>query len=65
MSARLVINATDFSQKLTGFALRCQACNSDAVTLDLDWAAYPSASWCRVTVICEACKHDEEVYENA
>jgi hypothetical protein len=60
--ARLVINSDDLSEKLTGFELKCKECWSNRVTLDIDWAAYPSASWCNVTVICEDCKHDEDVY---
>jgi len=62
--ARLVINSADFSAKLSGFNLSCTKCGSKAVTLDVDWAAYPSASWCKVTAICDACHHDEEVYES-
>jgi hypothetical protein len=60
--ARLVVNSDDLSEKLTGFDLKCKECGSNRVTLDIDWAAYPSCSWCRVTVICEDCKRDEEVY---
>jgi len=62
--ARLIINSNDFSEKLTGFELKCKRCGSNKVTLDLDWAAYPSASWCRLEVICEDCKHDETVFES-
>lgn len=62
--AILVINSNDLSEKLTGFALKCNQCESNRVTLDINWAAYPSASWCKVTVICNDCKHDEEIYFN-
>jgi len=61
--ARLVINHDDFSSKLTGFALQCSQCGSRQVTLDIDWAAYPSASWCKVDVICEQCHFDEEIID--
>ena len=60
--AILTINSTDLSEKLTGFELRCNECGSDRVTLDIDWAAYPSAIWMVITVICESCKKDEMVY---
>jgi len=59
--ARLVINEKDFSEKLTAFSLSCMSCGSSRVTLDIDWAAYPSASWLKVNVICEECAHDEEI----
>jgi hypothetical protein len=62
MSAKLVINSNDFTEKLTGFSLSCKNCKSNHVTLDIDWAAYPSASWVKVNVICEECKSDEEIY---
>lgn len=61
--AILVINSEDYSEKLTGFELTCTSCGSKRVTLDLDWAAYPSDSWCKVTTICEDCHRDETVYE--
>lgn len=61
--ARLTINAADFSEKLRDFSLSCAKCGAKEVTLDLDWAAYPSASWCKVTVICDQCHNDEVVYE--
>lgn len=61
--ARLVVNSQDFTEKLHKFVLRCKECNSNKVTLDIDWAAYPSSSWCNITVICENCHHDEEIYE--
>jgi hypothetical protein len=61
--ARLVINDDDFSEKLKDFNLSCKECGSKKVTLDIDWAAYPSASWCAITVICEECHKDEVVYE--
>ena len=62
--ARLVINSSDLSEKLAGFELKCKICGSKRVTLDIDWAAYPSGSWFNVDVICEDCKHDEEIYSN-
>ena len=57
--ARLVINSNDFSERLKGFMLSCTKCASPKVTLDIDWAAYPSAAWMDISVICETCKHDE------
>lgn len=63
MTARLVINAENFANKLRDFSLRCGQCGSGNVTLDIDWAAYPSASWCTVTVICDDCNADEEIYD--
>lgn len=61
--ARLVINSAEFTKKLRDFTLKCNECESSNVTLDIDWAAYPSSSWCEVTVICEDCKKDETIYE--
>ena len=61
--ALLVINSEDFSERLRGFTLRCAKCGSDRVALDIDWAAYPSSVWCRVTVICNECHADETIYD--
>ncbi len=60
--AILVINSEDFSKKLTGFELKCKECGSNNVTLDIDWASYPSSSWMSVIVSCNECKKDEEIY---
>ena len=60
--AILILNDDDFSGKLQNFRLNCKNCGSSKVTLDIDWAAYPSCSWLNVNVICEECKHDEEIY---
>ena len=65
MSARLVINSADLSSKLKDFSLSCGKCSSRDVTLDIDWAAYPSASWMSVTVVCEECKHEEEIFDRS
>ena len=61
--AILVINSENYSERLVGFELRCRGCGSTRVTLDIDWAAYPSASWCRVVTICDDCHRDEQIYE--
>ena len=61
--AILVINSHNLSSKLKDFSFACNKCGSNKVTLDIDWAAYPSAAWCRITVICDACKQDEEIYD--
>ena len=61
---RLLLENEDFSCKLEDFILQCKKCGSFKVTIDIDWAAYPSCSWLNVTLICEDCKHDEEVYES-
>ena len=61
--ARLVINGSDMSAKLRDFSLSCRECGSREVTLDIDWAAYPSASWCRVVASCDQCKADETIYD--
>lgn len=63
--ARLVINSTDLSEKLHSFSLRCDKCESARVTLDIDWASYPSASWLKIDIICDDCKHDEEVFSTS
>lgn len=60
--ARLVINGDDFTTKLQDFTLACNKCGSHRITLDIDWAAYPSGAWCQITAICEDCGHDEEIY---
>jgi hypothetical protein len=57
--ARLVVNGEDFSSQLTRFTLQCNECGSEKVALDIDWAAYPSCSWCTISVICEFCHHEE------
>ncbi len=61
--AVLVINGSELSEKLCGFRLVCKECGSRRVTLDIDWAAYPSCSWFKVIVICEDCKYDEVLYD--
>lgn len=62
--AILLVNDTDFSSKLKEFSLQCNSCNSSKVTLDIDWAAYPSASWFKITVSCEDCHTDEDIYDS-
>ena len=61
--AILVINSEDYSERLQGFGLTCKGCQSRNVELEIDWAAYPSASWLRVTTICKDCHQDEEIYD--
>lgn len=61
--ARLVVNSDDFSNRLRKFEMKCRSCNSGNVTLDIDWASYPSASWFNITIICDDCHHDEKIYE--
>lgn len=58
--AVLIINGQDFSEN---FSLKCNKCQSNKVGLDIDWAAYPSASWFKVSVICEECKQDETIFD--
>ena len=60
--ALLIINRKDYSNKLKGFALQCKACGSNNIELEVDWAAYPSDSWCRITTICKHCHAEEEIY---
>jgi hypothetical protein len=60
--AILVINDRDLSEKLKDFSLTCNNCGSKKVTLDIDWAAYPSASWMNVTLSCADCHKDEDIY---
>lgn len=62
--AILVLNGVDFTEKLCGFEFKCLKCHSPKVTLDIDWAAYPSASWFNVTVVCDECHNDEQIYGN-
>jgi hypothetical protein len=62
--ALLVINSEDYSERLKDFQITCNGCGGKRVTLDIDWAAYPSASWCKVTASCEDCHRDETVYES-
>lgn len=61
--AILIINSEDYSEKLQDFELTCKSCGSRKITLDLDWAAYPSAQWCRLITSCGECHRDEEIYE--
>jgi len=60
--AILIINNEDFSNKLKEFEFKCKECGSSNVTLEIDWAAYPSASWMNITVICGDCMNDEQIY---
>lgn len=62
--ARLVVNSSELSNKLINFSLECSSCNSNNVTLDIDWAAYPSSSWLRILLVCDDCKKDEEVFDD-
>ena len=62
--ARLILNSNDFTNKLKAFSLKCNECGSDNVTLDIDWAAYPSCSWMNICIICDDCKHDEIIYDS-
>lgn len=61
--AILLINNEDFTEKLSGFTFRCNKCGSEKVAFDIDWAAYPSASWFKITVICADCYYEEDVYD--
>lgn len=61
--AILVINGEDYSERLTSFSLTCKCCSGTNVELEVDWAAYPSAAWCKVTTICKDCHNDETIYE--
>lgn len=60
--ALLVINGTDLSQKLQDFSLTCKQCGCKDVTLDIDWAAYPSCSWLDITLSCGTCHSDEKIH---
>lgn len=46
------------------FRIECVACGSKNVTIDIDWASYPSCSWNNGTIICRDCHVDEEIYES-
>lgn len=61
--ARLIVDGDDFSEKLKEFSITCKKCGSKKVTFDIDWAAYPSCSWLKLSVICEDCKVDETIYD--
>ena len=61
--ARLVVNGDEFATKMVQFSLKCLQCGSRRVTLDIDWAAYPSGSWCHITFDCLNCKYEETIYE--
>lgn len=61
--ARLVINSDEFTKKLERFSFKCSECGSSAVTIDIDWAAYPSCSWLKIIAICDDCKSDETIYD--
>ena len=60
--AILVINNNDYSAKLKNFSLECNKCGSKNIELEIDWAAYPSASWLNITTICKDCHTDEDIY---
>jgi hypothetical protein len=61
--AILIINDSDYSAKLKNFSISCKECGSTNVTLEVDWAAYPSGAWCKVRTICEGCKAEEDIYD--
>lgn len=61
--ARLIVNSDDFSSKLKKFEMACKSCGSEKVTLDIDWAAYPSCSWMKIIIICDDCHHDETILD--
>jgi hypothetical protein len=62
--AILIINNADFSEKLKDFEITCKKCESKKVELNIDWASYPSCSWYNIDIICNDCKHSEEILIN-
>ena len=61
--ARLIIQDEDFSSKLKDFSITCKECGGKNVTLDIDWACYPSCCFGGATLICEDCHKDETIYD--
>jgi hypothetical protein len=49
---------------LKDFEVKCLKCGSTNVEIEIDWAAYPSASWNNTTFICKDCHTDEVIYES-
>jgi ribosomal protein S27E len=51
-------------KSLKKFEIKCLDCGSTNVDIEIDWAAYPSASWNNTTFICKDCHTDEVIYES-
>jgi 5-methylcytosine-specific restriction endonuclease McrA len=60
----IVIINSDNIKNLKHFKFQCNNCNSTNVELEIDWAAYPSAAWNNITIICKDCHADEIAYES-
>lgn len=60
---QLTLKDEDLNQ-LKKFELKCKNCGSTRCEVEVDWAAYPSASWNTTKVICKDCHEDETVYES-
>lgn len=62
--AILTVGFGNRPEKLNSFDVKCKACGSENVELQIDWAAYPSASWNKLTIVCNDCFVDEKVYDS-
>lgn len=60
----IVTLGEDSLRKLEKFSVTCKKCGSNNCAIEIDWAAYPSASWNNIEIICKDCHEDETVYES-
>jgi hypothetical protein len=60
----LVTLSNEDLKQLKKFEITCNTCGSKNCAIEIDWAAYPSASWNTTTVICKDCHEDETCYES-
>lgn len=58
-----VVELSREKNPISKFEIRCRACQSYDITIEIDWAAYPSCSWNKSTIICRSC-HQEEMIAN-
>lgn len=61
--AIVTISSGDLKQ-LEKFEIRCKICGSTNCELEINWAAYPSASWNSTTIICKNCHEEESCYDS-
>lgn len=60
----IVTLSSEDLKTLEKFEIKCKTCGSTNCELEIDWAAYPSASLNVTTIICKDCHEDEQCYES-
>lgn len=61
----IVIIKQDALLGMAKFQFKCLKCGSENVQLEIDWAAYPFASWSTTTIICNNCHEEEILHEQS